>query len=238
MGYIYLGDWVFTLDRLYRTQTTVELADGKIITIRALGESEERQREQMAYVGAAKYRKVLRNKDSDEYLAYVEALDELTDEQLRNVLVQIYSQLDGVEEARKQSKPRFVPEPDNADDSEVMDTIEAQEEEDKIANEKFFEALKSITEDYKKMIEPYDREKLLAEAKAMTVRNMAYSEYLRLRILASLYIATELNGKRFFSSIEELDNANRDLVNTLYQKFVEVNDVSNWEIAKAALQGK
>lgn len=225
------------LDSLFRTATEVRLPGGKTVTVRALGDAEIRGRESMARAEAARFRKKLKDENSDEHLSYISSLSELTDEQLRTLIVQMYVQLEAQDEARTQAKPQFVPVPEDANDEDKLDAEDAQKEEDERAQKEYEEILKSLSEAFRKNVESWDRDKLLAEAREWTTRSLAYTEFMRMTVLASLYMATEVKGKRFFQSLQEVDNANRTIVNLLYDAFIEVNDKDSWEIAKQALQG-
>lgn len=224
------------LDKLFRVSKVVALP-GTEVTVRALSDAELRSRESIARAASAKYRKLLRNPDSDEHIAFVESLDELTDPQLIEVIVLQYSQLEAQDEARSQSKPEFIPTPDNPSDVEKLDVIDEQKDEDERVSELYKSTLKTMLDNYRKNVESWDRNKLLAESRNWTIRGLAYTEYLRTSILASLYLATEKNGKRYFPNLDALENTSQMVVNRLYEEFVKVNEVDAWEIAKEALQG-
>jgi hypothetical protein len=224
------------LDSLFRVSKVTELP-GTEVTVRALSDAELRSRESIARAASAKYRKLLKDPNSDEHLAFIESLDELTDPQLVEIIVSQYSQLEAQDEARSQSKPEFIPTPEDPSDSEKLDAVDEQQSEDERASELYRTALKTMTDNYRKNVESWDRPKLLTEAKNWNVRGLAYTEYLRTSILASLYLSTEKNGKRYFANLEALENTNQMVVNRLYEEFVKVNEVDAWEVAKQALQG-
>jgi hypothetical protein len=230
MGELVLSD-------LFQVMTTVELP-GKTVIVTALGDLGNRQRDTMSRLASQKYRKKLRDAESEEYSLLIEPLAELKTEELKNFLVMAYSQLEGQTEAREQAKPIFVAEPDNASHDEKLDAIEDQTTADEAANKRFEDTLKKVSDDYKASIESWDDAKLLAEAKLQAVSFYALSEYLRSYLLASVLISTTYQGKRLFPDLEAVDNAQRNIVNQLYSAFQEVNSKDSWELAKSTLRGE
>lgn len=227
------------LDNLFRVARTVALPGGKEVIVRALSDPELRSRESLARSEAAKYRAILRDPNSDEHIAFVASLEELKDQELIDLIVTQYSQLEAQDEARSQAKPEFIPLPDEATDSEKLDNLDEQAADEKRANELYASVLKNMTDNFRKNVETWDRNKLLIEAKSWNIRGMAYTTYLRASIMGSLYYATEnKNGKRYFANLESLENTNQLVVNTLYDSFVSVNEISSWDVSKATLQGE
>jgi hypothetical protein len=229
---------MMVLDDLFRVSKLVTLPTGKEAKVSALGEASVRERERLARSAAAKYRKKLRDTTSEEYDNLVVSLADLESPQLVDFLVLCYTQLTGNEEARLQAKNTFVPEPDDSTFEEKLDTVEAQKAADEATAKHFNELVTKLGEDYKNSVEAWSPEKLLAEAQIQAVQFYSYSEYLRSYILASVLLSATLNGKKLFKDLATLDDANREVVNMLYEAFVEVNNKDVWTLSVAGLRGE
>lgn len=224
------------LDSLFRVSELVELP-GKVVTVRALGDAELRLREQMSRTHAGKFRKLLQDETSLEYETYVAPLLEMEEHDLRETLVSFYNALEAEQEARENIKPRFVPEPDDSTLDEKLETDEAQKEADKAYQEALRREVEGLSEIHRQGFANLSKEQLANEVKTKAVSYFAYGEYLRFTVLASLYLATEFQGKRAFQTTSDVDNLPRELVLKLQDAFAIVNNKDIWELSKESLKG-
>jgi len=228
---------VFELDSLFRTSVTVSLP-GREVQVKALGDLQNRQRENMARSASQKYRKKLKDEGSEEYSLFIEPLADLTHAELVQFLSLAYQQLEAQDEARKQVKQVFVPEPDEATLDEKIDAKEQQSQADTDALKQFNDTVDQLVSAYRQQIDAWDDAKLVSEAKIQAVSFYSLSEYLRAYLLASVLLSSTVNGKRLFPDIESVDSANQVVVGQLYDAFKSVNDLGAWDLAKATLRGE
>lgn len=173
-----------TLDRLFRATKQVDIA-GRTLTVRALTDVERNFAFRSANLARARLARKLDVPDSDEALAQFGNVEELSDQDLRQV-IHIYQQREAVREAQNRIKLVFVPFPDDATPEETDAVIKQRED-----NQKKMDADrdKFITEwllAVDKRLADSSREGMLAEyRKAIrdTVILSEYSEELEVQIL-------------------------------------------------------
>lgn len=224
------------LDRLFRASTEVEVPNG-VVTVHALGDVDIRQRDELALAEASRFRRLLKDPDSPEFLSLIAPLDDYPAEALCSTLVAYYEQLDAWPEAIKAIKPRFIAEPEGAELDEKLDANDEQQREDEEVKVKRAEWVKSLTDSYAKAIESWSQDKLLAEVKVKAIQMFAFLRYSDEARYASIYLSTEKEGKPYFPTLASVRQTNRSVLDRLLTAFEEVDKIDVWELDKAALKG-
>jgi len=214
------------LDDLCRVAKAVELPNGKRLRIRALSDTEQRERDLEALRVSAVFQKALRNEDSREYQAILLPFAESTPEEKRNALT-AYRMLSAVREAAQNIRPRFIPFPDNASEDERRDVLNQRlEQMTKITEQRRAET-ERLVEETKRQVADLNGDGLSALLRKHAISASADGLYTDEFVNQTIYLAseTEDGSARFYASPQVVRSLHAKVRNKLFDEYLEVDAV-------------
>lgn len=178
------------MNRLFKWRTSVVI-DGITFYVRVVGDQVIDDARKEALLESRKLRRALRDQESDDYLIYLDALQDLDDESLRNLVIVVAMRTIMREYLNTNPRPVLLPLGDNPTQEEqeqFEESKEAREQEYLAAMELYVEQWR---EDFTKTLEKRDTAYLLGMAKVNRIDQVCeekfsnvFEEYV---IAASLY---------------------------------------------------
>ena len=229
-----MSDNDFTLDRLFRPTKPVTIADRKLV-VRALSGPEQELRSLYANNQARKVEKELADTTSDVYQMRIEALKDLSVEELATLSKNMKS-VDIQREVVDKNQPVYQPYPDEATDEEKRAVDQSREDAEKARQEKIKADAKTALDEYAATLAGKTLEELLAIVRPQMVKsiiqerqNMSFAYY---SVFAQVQ---DESGKRYFQSAEEASNMHRDVMFNLFGEAQAVNNVNPLGLASNGL---
>lgn len=198
------------MERLFLWKTEVTYR-GTTFHQRIVSDATIEDARQHALVASRKLRRDLRNKESDSYLIYLDPINDLNDEDLRNAIV--YGESRDVMSDFIRSTPRRVV--DKPGDGATLEDQELYQEELEKRDTEYGEELKRHIDlwevDYRRNMEKWDRERLTyqyTQLQTDSVCNAKFTEVFEQFVLAaSVYLDGKFKQRAFtneeFASLPE-----------------------------------
>lgn len=205
--------------------------------IRLVGDAELNRARVFAIRKSAELRKLLKNKESDEYIAYIPDQSSTTKDELINGLLVLGTKLATQEAMKEISLP--IPAEPSADSTleeqekyqELVDNY--PEEREKLVRELVIEKLNKLDESYKKQ----DEVKLYELYVEQVITQLCETEMLKRFREMCAYFGTYQDKKltkRLFDSFDEFDNVNTDVKSFLINEYVSLE--IDGEVLKKSLE--
>jgi hypothetical protein len=228
---------VFRLDQFFRVcNDEVKLPDGRTITIRTLSDTETNGRHEYSVAEAMRVAELLRNPESELYRTKVLIMKDASLETVTSLLVQARIQ-ELIREANDLYRLDFIPAPDNATLLEQVDNTLQQSKADDSVYQLRLQHVNKGVEAYREKLSKLSREVVDREAAARAQQFYAASYSEDALIYYTVWCSAELNGKRVWASPEEVRNLPRAIIDYLYAKYREVDQIDPWEVTKSLAAG-
>ena len=220
-----------TLDSLFRASQSVELPDGVVVQVRALGDAERRSRTMASLRASIRLDEKLEDTNSDEYMVYLLPLKKSSRDELLEI-VQTWRENEASRTATDEVPDEYIPFPTNASDEEMKAVLLKRNVSEKDIQKRREDYVKKQGKLLRKTAEKWDDDKLLQEAIARKKTLIALNETVNENAYQSVFIATEKDGKRYFNSIEDVRGMNSDVLVRLFVAQQEVDSLDTWELTK------
>lgn len=214
----------FTVDQLFRPRQPLTLGD-QTVYVRALSDLEQQLANRVAMTEGGKQLRALRDPNSDEYLGLIEPIQDGADDELR-ASIGLLSVRRFQSEAFTKYPFRFQPFPENASEEEKAQTLEQRQEHLDGLRTNRKEYVEAELKKLKDALEPKDTASLRAETIRLSrdaSRREAYLSELKYQTL--FYSVEHEDGTRYFASLEAVRATHGAILDALYNKFQEVNDL-------------
>jgi hypothetical protein len=218
-----------TLDRLFRAKQDVVLPDGRTVQVRALSDAERKQRSTASLRASIRSDELLSKEDSDEYAIYIKPLEQASREELENIIVD-WQTADIVRAAYEEFKYEFIPFPDDASDEEQKDVLLKRAESEKAVDDKRQDYIVKQTLAFREKVQSWTD--VSKEAKARKRFLVSVNARYEADVYMSVYLGSEVNGKRLFQSAEEVSSLQSDVLRKLLEAQREVDSLDVWELTK------
>lgn len=202
-----------------------------VVSVRALSDVEQRQRELEALRLSATLAERLKDEQSADYQSIILPLLQGEPDALKNNLL-AFKRIDATREAALTIRPRYLPFPDNASDEEKRDVVIAREKQNAtIAEEKQVYVTKEL-EKTRLLLETLPDADLRHQLKRYAINGSSYNLYSDEYIRQTVYISTETeDGKRrYFASVDEVRRLNPKVRDFLWRAYVEVDSIDPFNL--------
>ena len=220
-----------TLDSLFRATQSVELPDGIVVQVRALGDAERRSRITASLRASIRLDERLEDTDSDEYMVYLVPLKKSSREDLLDI-IQTWKENEASRTITDEIPDEYLPFPDKASEEEMKEVLRKRETSEKSIAKRREDYVKKQGKLLRKMAEKWDEDELLREAMARKRTLLSLNETVNENAYQSVFMATEKDGKRYFEKIEDVRGLNSDVLVRLYVAQQEVDSLDMWELTK------
>jgi len=228
---------MFQLDKFLRVYQEVELPDHEKVIVRVLSDLEMNARGDYAVSEQVRMTQRLKNPESEEYKTKISALEEMSDEQLRDLSARSKYPEYVREASEVLYRIEFYPYPDDATDKDKVDTELRQKAHEEDVYGKRVRHITDRDKAYREKIESLSRESLL---------KMAQEQAAQLHILtASINAETYFTISRAFETVDRKQRWTIDQVKELPSKVIdglirfykEVDSIDPWELTKSVSPG-
>lgn len=227
----------FVLDELWRVSTEVELPGHYLATIKAMGDIDNRQVEEYAIAERIRFRRLLEDPFSQEYLSLIEPWQDQTADKLLDHLCYSFETLEAIPAAIKAYPQRFVDEPSDADTDAKAAAREEQQRVDKENEAKRLAASAADVQKFRESLSGLPLDALLVRVKEYSVRLYTDARYFDARKWCAIYLsAYDKDGRRIFRSANQVQNVPSQVVALIYAAYVTVNSKNPWDLEKAVLR--
>jgi hypothetical protein len=219
-----------TIDRLFRTTQDVAMPTGEIVQVRALSDPERKSKSLLSLKDSIKLEDAMATEESDEWTVYVFPLMKADKETLLDI-IEAWTQQEASRESFKEVPDEHIeiPEGEVSDDEkkEILRKRVISESETQKKREAY---IKGRTEAARKKADTQEMEALRREAvnrrRALESLRAAWEE----DAYASVFYGTEKNGKRYFSSIEEVKGLDGTVLRELLNAQRDVDSIDPYAV--------
>lgn len=220
-----------TLDKLFRAFKPVELPNGETVIVRALSDAERKTKQMATLRAAIRLDQRLDDPESDEYLVYITPVAQLPREELEEIVVE-WQKNDLARAAFEQYKNEYLPFPDDATDEEMKDVLGKRKESEAATEQARKDYVKREAKVFAKKVQGWTDEVLLKEAVRRKKFAVSIGERFSEDVYQTIFLGTEKDGHRYFSSMDEVRSMHTDVLNRLLESQREVDSLDIWELTK------
>ena len=228
---------MFLLDDLARVFTEVELPNGRALRVRALSDTELRQRDMEALAVSARLAQRLKDSNTAEYAGVILPLLEAPVEGMRQTLLS-FRYLSATREAARSITPQYIPFPEGAEEEERREVVLRREGQMKELAEKRGAEVKRLVDETQVELSALGEEDLTRRIRESAASASADGVFADESVHWTIYMACEKpGGGRFFGSIEEVRSLGNAVRAMLYLKYNEVDRVDPFHLPSPSVTG-